>query len=243
MFHDWTPRRDVVAEGVCGMSDSLGDRMKCYERAFEVMLPRRMPVVIRIDGRAFHTLTKRMFGRGWNREFVGLMVDVAKEIQRQAQGCNIAYCQSDEVSFLLTDYRTITSESWFGNDLSKLVSLTASIAGSVMSLSTKQNVTFDSRAFVLPQDDVVNYFIWRQQDATRNAIQMAARELYSHKELHLKNCSDLQEMMFQKGTNFNDLPTIRKRGFCVVNGELDEDIPIFTQDRSYIEKFVYVRED
>jgi tRNA(His) 5'-end guanylyltransferase len=96
----------------------------------------------------------------------------------------------------------------------------------------------------LPQDDVCNYFIWRQIDATRNAIQMAGREHFSHKELHKVNCNGIQEKLFQeKGINFNDYPTVRKRGFCIVKGVVDLDIPIFTKDREYVERWVYVRED
>jgi tRNA(His) 5'-end guanylyltransferase len=119
---------------------------------------------------------------------------------------------------------------------------------------------FDSRVWTVPLSEVVNNFIWRQQDATRNAIQMLGQSEFSHKELHGKNCSQIQEMLFQeRGINFNDLETYKKRGACVVKETyeqpiesskvvggfvertrwvVDEDIPIFTQDRNYIGKFL-----
>jgi len=223
---------------------SIGDRMKNYERCSEFLLPKRIPVILRIDGRAFHTITRKRFGKNWSMEFVEQMIEVAKIVQKDIQGCDLCYSQSDEVSFLITDYKTIRTSAWFDYDIRKLISISASLASSVFSRIYGKNVCFDSRAFSLPQDEICNYFIWRQIDATRNAIQMAGREYFSHKSLHKISCSQIQEKLFQeKGINFNDYPIVRKRGFCIVNGETDFEIPIFTQDRNYIEKFVYIRED
>ena len=222
---------------------SLGDRMKTYESVTEFHLTRRIPVIIRIDGRAFHSFTRK-FGRGWNEEFVNQMIEVAKVVQKDIQGCNFCYCQSDEVSFLLTDYKTIRTSPWFDYDARKLVSISASLASSIMTLLNNKVISFDSRAFSLPQDEVCNYFIWRQQDATRNAIQMAGQEHFSHKQLNNLSCNDIQEKLFQeKQINFNDYPVIRKRGFCVINDVIDKEIPIFSQDRNYVERFVNIRED
>ena len=73
---------------------------------------------------------------------------------------------------------------------------------------------------------------------------MAGREHFSHKQLHKVSCNQIQEKLFQeKNINFNDYPIIRKRGFCIINGEVDFNIPQFTKDRDYIEKWVYIRED
>ena len=117
---------------------------------------------------------------------------------------------------------------------------------------------FDSRCFNIPEEEVTNCFIWRQQDATRNAIQMLGQCNFSHKELHGKSCNDIQDMlMLQKGINFNDMPTEFKRGVCCVKNRMvcepygnrilvdgasegnwvfDKEIPIFTQDRNYVER-------
>lgn len=111
---------------------------------------------------------------------------------------------------------------------------------------------FDSRVFVLPKEEVCNAFIWRQQDCTRNAIQMVAQANFSHKELQGKSCNVLQELLWaERGINFNDIPTYYKRGACVTRKPvviesgatrnkcfLDKEIPIFTQDRNYIEEHV-----
>lgn len=80
---------------------------------------------------------------------------------------------------------------------------------------------FDARIFIIPEaEEVVNYFVWRQQDATRNSISMSAQSMFSHKELQKKSSSDLQEMMFTlKGVNWNDYPTRFKRGTAIVKIE------------------------
>ena len=75
---------------------------------------------------------------------------------------------------------------------------------------------FDARVFQIPyQEEVINYFIWRQQDATRNSISSVAQSLYSAKELHGKKTSDMQEMIFQKGINWNDFTPREKRGSII----------------------------
>jgi tRNA(His) 5'-end guanylyltransferase len=221
----------------------IGDRMKNYESVCAWTLTRRIPVILRIDGRAFHTLTRKQFGRKWSIQFVEQMVEVAEALCKDIQGCNFCYCQSDEISFLITDYRTISTDAWFGYDARKMISISASLASSVFSRKYDCNVCFDSRVFSIPQDEVANYFIWRQIDATRNAIQMAGREQYSHKELNNKSCNEIQEMLFKKGINFDKYPTVRKRGFCLIDGKINMEIPIFTKDRQFIEKHVFVRED
>jgi len=221
---------------------AIGNRMKAYENVFSMELPRRIPVIVRVDGRAFHTITRKRFGKSWSKEFVEQMIEVAKYAAKE-MNCSFCYSQSDEISFLLTDYRTIRTEPWFSYDARKMISISASLASTMFSRIYGSLVCFDSRVFSVPQDDVVNYFLWRQKDATRNAIQMAGREYYSHKQLQSKKCNEIQEMLFQQGINFDRFPIIRKRGFCIVNGEYDDKIPIFSKDRKYIDKHVYVRED
>lgn len=222
----------------------IGNRMKAYERCSEYILPKRIPVILRIDGRAFHTITRKRFGKKWSMEFVEQMIETAKTVISDIQGCSFCYSQSDEISFLLTDYKTIKTEGWFAYDSRKMISISASLASAVFSQLYGRSVCFDSRCFSMPQDDICNYFLWRQIDATRNAIQMAGREYFSHKQLNLKGCNEIQELLFQeKNINFNDYPIVRKRGFCITEKEVDLEIPIFNQNREYVEKWVYVRED
>ena len=162
----------------------IGNRMKGYENVLRLKLPKRIPAIVRIDGRAFHTVARKHFGRKWDIQFVEMMSQTAKAVISDMQGCNFCYCQSDEISFLLTDYKTISTDGWFAYDVRKIISISASLASSVFSRLINENICFDSRVFSIPQDEVCNYFIWRQMDATRNAIQMAGREYFSHKKLN-----------------------------------------------------------
>ena len=133
----------------------------------------------------------------------------------------------------------------------------------ILNKAVEKGAMFDARVFNIPKEELTNAFIWRQQDATRNAIQMLGQTYFSHKELDKKTCNMIQDMlMTQKGINFNDMPIEFKRGICCIKEEyypeakpgfencevdatsvrtrwvLDYDIPIFTQDRTYIERFV-----
>lgn len=259
--------------------DSLGDRMKeNYENRAKTYLVRRMPVIIRLDGKAFHTFTKH-FRKPYDEVFHNAMNATMKFLCENIQGCKIGYTQSDEITLLITDYDTITTDAWFGYSVQKICSVAASMATLAFNKSLERygdewldnyyeqwhtsdeenkyceaiskaigiGAMFDARCFNIPKEEVTNCFIWRQQDATRNAIQMLGQCNFSHKELNNKSCNDIQDMlMTKKNINFNDMPIAFKRGVCCVKKEteehnkwiIDTEIPIFSQDRDYIEKFV-----
>lgn len=240
----------------------LGDRMKDYEKVPRLNLVKKMPVIIRIDGKAFHTLTKKL--KGYTPEFAELVYQTAQYLAENIQNCKLAYAQSDEISLLLTDFDNTMTHAWFDNNIQKITSISASMAtmafnnlrsesSDLFALNGVGSAMFDSRTFNLPKEEVVNYFIWRQQDATRNAIQMLGQSNFSHKQLHGISCDGIQEKLFQeKGINFNDCVVPQKRGICVVKKDvskeaqqqgryvirrkwqIDRKIPVFTQDRDYI---------
>ena len=256
-----------------------------------------MPVIIRVDGRSFHTFTKG-FKKPFDDILVKTMQDTMKYLCENIQGCVLGYTQSDEISLVLTDYAELTTDAWFGNNLQKMCSVSASMAtlafnkffsGRVQEfmydccdefgddvLPEKQNdyelahnvyfkkfnaAMFDSRVFTIPKEEVCNYLIWRQQDATRNSIQSVGQANFSQKELHGKSCNNIQDMlMLQKSINWNDYSTTLKRGSCCIKIDdgvtkydevgnicdyipsskwvVDNEIPIFTQDRNYVEKLI-----
>lgn len=238
---------------------ALAERMKGYEKVWDFKLPRRMPVIIRLDGKNFHTFTKDLT-KPFDQAFMNDMMCCGEYLCQNVQNTVFAYTQSDEISLLLHNYKTLSSEPYLGNEILKLVSITAGMASAFMSghsisaiagrdIKTDSKLAvFDSRAFVLPESEVANYFIWRQQDATRNSIQMVAQSLYSHNELQGKNNSELQEMIFQKGINWNNIAPARKRGYAVIQNigkigwYLDWEVPIFTDNRGYIESLLGVEE-
>lgn len=224
------------------MNDNLGDRMKGYENVERRYLPRRLPLVVRCDIRAAHTLTRNM-QKPWDTDFMAAMDYTALVLAKEIQTAVVLYQQSDEISILLHNYKKLNSEAWFDNNLQKIVSISAGIASATFSVFANQLIVFDSRVFVLPESEVNNYFYYRQQDATRNAIQMLGQSKFSHQQLQNKSCAQIQELLWQEhGINFNDLEPYYKRGRCVVKGEngwfVDRNIPIFSQDKNYIEQWL-----
>lgn len=109
--------------------DALGNRMKEYESVPKNFLMRKTPVVMRIDGKAFHTFTKKMnFQKPFDEFFIRLMNETAVELCKQIQGAKCAFVQSDEISILITDFDTIKTDAWFGYNIQKMTSIAASIA-------------------------------------------------------------------------------------------------------------------
>lgn len=238
--------------------DSLGDRMKSkYEDCYRITLPGRMPLIVRIDGKAFHSFTKKC-DKPWDLRLRDAMTAACQGLIKELAGAKIAYCQSDEISVLLTDYDSLNTSAYFDKNLQKIVSVSASIATAHFnrSFNSERMALFDARAFVVPKEDVCNYFLWRQQDATRNSIMGLAQEHFPSNRLHKVNRSIAQEMLFkEKGINWNDCEIWQKRGWCVVKKireieenmirpfiEPDWEIPIFSQNRNYIDQFVFLGE-
>lgn len=259
---------------------SIGDRMKGYENISRTYLPRRIPVIIRLDGKAFHTFT-RGFDKPFDKVLMNTMQKTMQKLCFEIQGCVFGYTQSDEITLVLTDYETIKTDAWFGYNVQKMASISASIATSAFNLSLLQEgieilgedkylklgfytnkvgqALFDARCFSIPKEEVVNCLIWRQQDATRNSVQAVGQAHFSQKELNGKSCNEIQDMLFtEKNINWGDFPTDCKRGAAcykadeeatfISNGEktvfhrmgwqIDTEIPIFTSDRNYIERWL-----
>lgn len=226
------------------MHDALGDRMKRqYEDRTRYFLPRRTYTIVRVDGKAFHSFT-RGCDRPFDTRLMAAMDGAALDLCSAMQGAGFAYVQSDEISVLLTDFERTATDAWFDGNLQKIVSVAASIATARFNARWRGETSamFDARAFTIPDPvEVENYFVWRQQDATRNSIQMVAHVLYSDRELHGKNVNEQQEMIFARGINWNDYPVRCKRGRVIAYRETSwvcEDPPVFTQERAYLTALV-----
>jgi tRNA(His) 5'-end guanylyltransferase len=203
--------------------DSIGDRMKCYENVTRNYLTRRTPVIMRLDGKAFHTLTRNCV-KPFDEFLSDAMISAAKVVMNEAMGAKLAYIQSDEISILLTDYDTLDTESWFDNNIQKLSSISASLASVEFSSFFGKSGHFDCRVFNIPKEDVNNYFIWRQQDWMRNSVQMLTRHYYSQKDMHLKTIPIMHEMLHVKGVNWSKLEPERwKNGVTIIKKTIFED--------------------
>lgn len=202
------------------MKDALGDRMKVYEgqEAGRRLLP-LLPVMARIDGRCFSKFTAKM-KRPYDQRMSELMVATTEYLCEQSNA-TIGYTQSDEIS-LAWWASHYDSEIFFGGRIQKMNSSLAALATGFFvakypeyfgtELPTKIP-TFDCRVWNVPNaGEGANVFLWRELDASKNSISMAARSMFSHSELMNKNGSEMQEMMWQKGVNWNDYPNFFKRG-------------------------------
>lgn len=264
--------------------NTLGTRMKEYEAVSKNHLMRRTPVIIRLDGKAFHTFTRGL-DKPFDSDFVTMMQQTMLHLCENIQGCVLGYTQSDEITLVLVDYQNRDSCAWFDNQVQKIASISASMATlyfnrelSEMLRDLEEDLAaadyslpqahmyetnskkydkwydkeyralFDSRVFNLPQYEVINNLIWRQQDATRNSINSVAQSLFSHKELQGISSKDLQnKMLIERDVNWNDYPTHLKRGCCAIKDSegkwvLDINIPIFTEDRDYIDRLVFLED-
>jgi tRNA(His) 5'-end guanylyltransferase len=256
------------------MKDQLGDRMKSfYENRFRTKLPRRAYTIIRVDGKVFHTYTKGL-NRPFDEGLIEDMNLTAAFLCKNIMGAKMGYVQSDEISILITDFDTVDTQSWFDYNIQKMVSIASSLATSEfnrlrikrqfsvhmidetgrarysLNLEEMEGIKmaqFDVRVFQIPSRiEVENYFIWRQQDAVRNSISSVAQSLYSHKELNGVKTNEMQELIFQKGINWNDYDFRKKRGAVIGKVEVQVDggairnrwevidTPIFTQDREFL---------
>lgn len=221
-----------------------------YENRSKTYLVRRMPVIIRLDGKAFHTFT-----RGFNKPFDDVMMQTMQQttlkLCQEIQGCVFGYTQSDEITLVLVDYNDINTDAWFDYSVQKMCSVVSSmctlyfnkifaemvdvfIANSdvtpeeeklerVYNKAIDKGAMFDARVFNIPVEEVTNCVLWRQQDATRNSISSLAQSKFSAKELHGKNSSQMQDMLMEKyGINWNNLTIPEKRGTAVYKRTIDD---------------------
>lgn len=224
---------------------NLGDRMKqYYENRNRHKLIRRIPVIMRADGKAFHTVTipcKKPFDEILNNT----MVATAQFLMSQVQGAKLSYIQSDEISILITDFDKLTTDAWFDYNVQKMCSVAAGYASAYFTTHWCNDgniAVFDCRVFNIPKEEVNNYFVWRQKDWERNSLQMLAQAHFSHSELHGKGKTDMHEMLYQIGVNWADLDAKWKNGVTIVDNVIDPEI-IFTKDRFIDEQYFLPKEE
>lgn len=186
-------------------SSLLGDRMKEYESRNQYFLQRRTPVIIRVDGKAFHTFT-RGFQKPFDEVLGNAMVRTMEYLCQNISGCIFGYVQSDEITLVLQDYRKLNTDAWFGYRTDKLCSIAASMATMAFNTFFKNEVDkfyynhcsredplfekhyqtyrdaqykgamFDARCFNIPKEEVCNCIYWRQLDAPAILFRWWARQ-------------------------------------------------------------------
>ena len=201
-------------------TDALGDRMKGYEmaEAGRMCMP-GLPIMLRLDGKAFHTFTKGL-KRPYDERLTNLMIDTTKYLVEKTNAV-VGYTQSDEISLCLYTADPNT-ELFYNGRTQKLCSVVTSMATRYFNKNLPKalpekvdaDADFDCRVWNVPTlMEAANVFVWRELDATKNAISMAAQHYFSHKELQNKHGGEMQEMLFSvHGINFDTYPSFFKRG-------------------------------
>lgn len=256
---------------------SLGDRMKAYENIERRYLTRREPLIVRLDGVAFHSFTKG-FDRPFDISFLTCMRNTMLRLCENIMGAKFAYTQSDEISILIMDDDTIETEPWFGKNLQKIVSVSAAMATNFFNDEVAKAVCegrasqglrhayrcgrlalFDARAFIVPREEVLNCFEWRQQDCRRNSILAVGQSMFSPKELHGLSCAKIKEKLASIGVDYDNYFPEFQNGVCahkqltpietphdgiIMRNKwmLDSYIPIFHEHPDYINNIVYHKE-
>lgn len=193
---------------------SIGHRMKKYEDSTRSVLPIRMPAILRLDGRAFHTFCKDL-PKPYCPELREAMVQAATVLLKDCGG-RLAYIQSDECSILLIDYNKFNSQPWLGGVVQKIVSVAASVFTEEFAHARRHRFPdweepsrpayFDARVYPIPERDVENYFLWRQQDCFRNAISSISQTHWSQRQLHGESTESLRAHLEEIGdpeTNYS----------------------------------------
>lgn len=200
--------------------DDLGDRMKGYEAAetSRVFDP-DLPLVVRLDGRAFSTFTRGM-GKPFDADLSEVMRRVTETLIEETHA-RIGYTQSDEITLIFARYSE-ESQPLFGGKLFKIQSVLAGMASARFALLAarywpervaKMIPHFDCRAFAVPsRTEAVNALIWREADAMRNAIQAVAQLRFSPKQMHGRPCSELETMLADIGVTMDQFPAANRFG-------------------------------
>lgn len=202
--------------------EAMGDRHKAFE-ARETMhrLMPGLPVLVRLDGRAFHTFTRGL-ARPYDERLSRSMIETTKYLVDHTHA-SVGYTQSDEISLAFPNTDP-DNQVMFDGRVQKLCSVLAAMATAKFNQQILANIPekahllplFDARVYQYPTLDLAaESFVWRETDATRNSLTMAAHAYYSHKELHKAGYARKHEMLHAKGLNWNDYPDFFKKGTYV----------------------------
>jgi len=239
--------------------DTLGNRMKLYEANALEYNTSECPVVIRLDGNSFHTWVKKAgLKKPFDERFIKTMQETTLALCETIPGCVMGYTQSDEISLAIRCDQSEKSMPWFGNRVQKLCSVSASICSAHFNRIARENIGediplayFDSRVIYMPSmEEVINCFIWRQNDCIKNSVSSLAQSLFSTKQLLNKHQDEQIAMMLEKGVDWNGIDNWKRFGTFVhrrkelgeYNGQeyerraffIDKEVPRFSTNKDFV---------
>lgn len=232
--------------------DLFGDRMKQYESINNTYLIPKLYTVIRLDGKAFSTYTKQ-FKKPFDNDLIKLMDETAIYLCSNIQGAKFAFVQSDEISIYISDNDSLEQQMWYKGNIQKIVSVSASMAAAkfnhlmfIRKLAFNQDIfkiklaEFDSRVFQVPnKEELVNVFLWRQQDCIRNSISSVAQNRFSPNELNKKSTKDMKEMLVEINDSWDNYTEKQKTGRFITKNLYINDIVVANQNEDDITKIWY----
>lgn len=203
--------------------DTLGDRLKAQEqREASRRASRELPLIARLDGRAFHTFTRGL-GRPYDKRLSDLMIDTTKYLIEHTHA-EVGYTQSDEISLAWMPNEKLAGDILFKGKYQKLTSVLASLATGFFVKNLAERIpekaneipSFDCRVWNVPdiRDAYLN-FLWRQDDAIKNSISMAAQARFSHTALHGVDGQRKRELLHEADHPWEDEPEFFKWGTFV----------------------------
>lgn len=206
--------------------DDLGARMRELEWFHALRAPPGAWIVLRVDGRSFSALTEKAFKKPFDERFHAAMLVATERLFTELDGV-LAYTESDEVSVLLHPETEL-----FNREVEKLVSISAGVASAAFSLNVGQPAHFDSRLWIgVTQSQVVDYFRWRQADATRCCLNGWCYWMLRHagrtvqdatRALEGLGFSEKNELLFSLGHNFAKLPSWQRLGSALYWGKVEK---------------------
>lgn len=201
-------------------SDGLGDRCKQYEQAEAGRRATRgLPLLARLDGRAFHTFTRDL-RRPYEPALSRCMIETARYLVQESRA-RVGYTQSDEITLCWYEAAESPADYDFDGRFQKLASVLAGMASArfvqlvARALPAKAGEVphFDCRVWQVPTlADARDVFVWREDDATKNSITMAALAHHGERELHGKDSAAKHALLAAAGVDWNDFPSFFKRG-------------------------------
>ncbi len=235
--------------------ETLKEKCERLRATTDYRLPKKTYVMAMIDGRSFSRLIKNKYEKPFDDKFINMMNEVAIYVCKNVQCCKFAYTQSDEITFVLTDFETEETSAFFDYRLCKMLSIIPSLATAKFNQLVTLNLldtpcsAYDMKQIIsdmpLAQfdckvwdagsfNDVFAYFLWRQLDCVRNSKQQAAQTYLSHKELVGKQTDEqIQMLLDKKGIDWNKYSDGKKYGRFIYKQKIERQLPNH-EDDTYI---------
>ena len=209
-------------------------------------------MIVRLDGRGFTKLTKEKLSleKPFDQKFSQVMIDTTKHLFSIGFKVIYGYTQSDEISLLIHK-----DDNTFNRKIRKINSVLAGEASAFFSLQFQEICVFDCRTIAIPNREMLlDYFCWRQEDSHRNSLSAYCYWTLRKNGFNAKQTtetiekmsqSDKNELLFQYGINYNNLPSWQKRGVGVLNKEIKKQgfNPFIKESVVYLRNELFVENE